>query len=364
MNNNPYLPMFFNLGNLIGQGIANRQAEGDYTKSLREQFGSVPDENGHYEDFALNPLDPNYKQKLYLNMKNRGDNAATIGKFMQDNEIDKQIKDARTGFYTGMFNEAMKGNAPDFQSASTALTGLVSENPQVAGLLGNYYPTAKDTWTSNINQSKLNQTLKAKEDARNAQNAFTLKRDSIQNNYKLNQIGYEKSLDFNNRAKIEQFKSDLDRYGKKVDMQTRAELANKLLAGGQLTKEQATSYMLTGNLGKGNSGANSKEKQELSNLYKWKDMFEKQHATDADDSWQNDSTYKSVVDRINDSVSVKYDPTSYDDMVSLVTDAIESGQYTQQEIENALRNKTDMADNILGNVDWEAWRNAGYLTKG
>ena len=51
-------------------------------------------------------------------------------------------------------------------------------------------------------------------------------------------------------------------------------------------------------------------------------------------------------------------------MVSLVTDAIESGQYTQQEIENALRNKTDMADNILGNVDWEAWRNAGYLTKG
>ena len=364
MNNNPYLPMFFNLGNLIGQGIANRQAEGDYTKSLREQFGSVPDENGHYEDFALNPLDPNYKQKLYLNMKNRGDNAATIGKFMQDNEIDKQIKDARTGFYTGMLNEAMKGNAPDFQSASTALTGLVSENPQVAGLLGNYYPTAKDTWTSNINQSKLNQTLKAKEDARNAQNAFTLKRDSIQNNYKLNQIGYSKSLDLNNQVKMAQFKSDLDRYGKKVDMQTRAELANKLMADGQLTKEQATSYMLTGNLGKGNSGANSKEKQELSNLYKWKDMFEKQHATDADDSWQNDSTYKSVVDRINDSVSVKYDPTSYDDMVSLVTDAIESGQYTQQEIENALRNKTDMADNILGNVDWEAWRNAGYLTKG
>ena len=93
-------------------------------------------------------------------------------------------------------------------------------------------------------------------------------------------------------------------------------------------------------------------------------MYEKQHAMDSDDSWQNDNTYKSVVDRINDSVSVKYDPTSYDDMVSLVTDAIESGQYTQQEIENALRNKTDMADNILGNIDWEAWRNAGYLTKG
>lgn len=94
---------------------------------------------------VLNPLDPNYKAKLILSLKDKGFSYAAIDKALQLSGVDSQIASAQKAQYQNMFLNAMRQG--DWGSAGMALANLAGIDKAGASMLGAYYPSYKDNWT-------------------------------------------------------------------------------------------------------------------------------------------------------------------------------------------------------------------------
>lgn len=121
--------------------------------------------------------------------------------------------------------------------------------------------------------------------------------------------------------------------------------------------------------GSGGAGSGSGDKDEKgktkSDRYKalkdWITMYENRHKNDEDDVWKSDPEYLNRLDEMSRYTTPEYDFNDARSMETLLTDLLEaregdgSPKYNRTEIENTMRDVTDMADSLLSGVDWEAW---------
>lgn len=113
--------------------------------------------------------DPNYKDNLVRFFKSKGFKYKDIDAWMERNQIDKKINDAKAENYADLYYRAMASGNPI--TASAVLSQLAPINPQMASSIMATAPTWKEAW--NVNNAR-----------ENALTAYEMKQKADEANYK------------------------------------------------------------------------------------------------------------------------------------------------------------------------------------
>lgn len=113
--------------------------------------------------------DPNYKDNLVRFFKSKGFKYKDIDAWMERNQIDKKINDAKAENYADLYYRALASGKPI--TASAVLSQLAPINPQMAASIMATTPSYKDSW--NVNNAR-----------ENAMTAYEMKQKADEANYK------------------------------------------------------------------------------------------------------------------------------------------------------------------------------------
>ncbi|WP_301963254.1 hypothetical protein [uncultured Megasphaera sp.] len=231
----------------------------------------------------------------------------------------------------------------DYGTAAQLGEAMLQYNPNLGSMMLNNIPGGRDYWTSaeavrraerqqaaNIAAEQRNRQYKIEDSNREYQQSVDLK----MLDHKLSQI--DKAWDYQQKLAFQRA-SNQD----KVDMLTNA----------GMSPQEATFTVYGGKKSGDNSSSNNRRYQQLKD---WIDSYEKAHANDPDTSWKDDYDYRLRKEEFNRYTEPQYDFNNANDLYSFATDLIMSGEYSDEEIKNTLRNVSpEMAENVISTYQKE-----------
>ena len=231
----------------------------------------------------------------------------------------------------------------DYGTAAQLGEAMLQYNPNLGSMMLNNIPGGRDYWTSaeavrraerqqaaNIAAEQRNRQYKIEDSNREYQQSVDLK----MLDHKLSQI--DKAWDYQQKLAFQRA-SNQD----KVDMLTNA----------GMSPQEATLTVYGGKKSGDNSSSNNRRYQQLKD---WIDSYEKAHANDPDTSWKDDYDYRLRKEEFNRYTEPQYDFNNANDLYSFATDLIMSGEYSDEEIKNTLRNVSpEMAENVISTYQKE-----------
>ena len=183
--------------------------------------------------------DPNYKDNLVKFFKSKGFKYKDIDAWMERNQIDKKINDAKAENYADLYYRALASGNPI--TASAVLSQLAPINPQMASAIMATTPSYKDAW--NVNNAR-----------ENAITAYQMKQKADEANYK-RQLARDRQQ-FEEKMKLAAYNSGL----KLEEYKQRLGFEYNTIA--QLQGTEAANQWLVDTLNKGSKGGSSKGSSE------------------------------------------------------------------------------------------------------
>lgn len=114
--------------------------------------------------------DPNYKQSLVNFFKSRGFKYKDIDAWMERNNIDNRINEAKALAYANQYQNAVGDN--DYLNAGFALSRLAATDPKQASALMAMYPNYKDMFNATINRENAMMANRMRNEAADKERAF------------------------------------------------------------------------------------------------------------------------------------------------------------------------------------------------
>lgn len=265
---------------------------------------------------------------------------------MQREGVDAQMQKAKSSFLSDAYMSAVRSGRPDVASGILAQLSNVDKN--AAATLMSQMPSYKNIWDFNNDVAKARQANQWKIDADARRLKSDMAKISAQSKAKIQTLAAKGQME----ASLAMLRSELKTREKQADFEN---TVNNLRAMGA-SDQQIVGYFTSGKRGNSNganaTGSNSDRRKALAEYLKlYKD----------DPTVNQSSEYRQRQEEYNSYTAPQYNFADYGSNMEFATDLLEatnsdgSPRYTKSEIINTLRYKTDMADNIISNIDWKAW---------
>lgn len=349
--------------NLAGQyGIDMSNYGADQTLQQASQAQSpMVDVKKAIDAYTGNPMSAQeYWQQLYDQVRAKGVGNDAANKYASQRAAVYQAQ--KVADLSSQFNQYGVSQDDSVNPLGMQmLSQIATEDPDLYAKMLGSYGTPRDNYAFNRDVQKANLDERLKE--KNADNTFMLTEKGADNNLARtkNLEGYKANLSVDTQAKLAQIKVAT------AGMELNQKYATMYQAAKQLglTDDAAKMYALSGGTSVSNAQKNAietakyidgKDKEQYERLRNKVKDFEKVHENDPNKDWMNDPDYQSDKDNLSKYTEPKYDFNNYKDGMSFATDLLASHRTTKQGVINTIKATTgDMADNIIGSIDWDEW---------